>query len=260
MRRPKVSYNDVVNWVARFSRRLPLPDGLAAPVMVLAIACTANGYRPALAASSPEEILFQASDLKIYRTLSRQGTPVVVLTNVDAEGNLLSGGDGSRGVSQAPPALVPPGSSGAEGPCGRPGPERSGDGGAPGRPSSGGNIRVVVNGDGRTTPVDGREVDVSTDGSGGTTVIININPQASPERETAVLPAPLAYPIVAIGGLVGAYRYPDHMHFLGYEPGTSSPSWFGGLGLNAGNGFGLKNGTPCGRGFDCMFGPHSEPR
>jgi hypothetical protein len=213
---------------------------------------------PALAAPTPDEILFESRELKIYRTLSRDGTPVVVLTNVDAEGNFLSG----RAAPGSTPGTCPdPRASVAcagQGTDGRETPGRADSAPAPGESSSAGSVKVVVNRDGGAAPLDQRDVEVTADGSGGTTVIININPPAPPERETVVVPGPSPYPIVAIGGIVGAYRYPSHLNFLGYGLDTSSPSWFGGLGLNAGNGFGLKNGTPCERGFDCMFGPR-EP-
>jgi len=195
---------------------------------------------PTFAAPTSQEILFQSNDLKIYRATSERGVPVVVLTNLDALGNRLA------------PALDSEVGAGEAGTCA---PDRSPQAAAT---SSPGSVKVVVNQGGAEAPVDERNVEVTPDGPGGTTVIININPPASPEREIVVVPPPYTYPVVAIGGLQGGYRYPDHLNFLGYGPDTSSPSWFGGLGLNAGNGFGLSNGTPCTHGFDCMFGPRSK--
>src|SRR5262245_499034 len=61
-----------------------------------ALALTTWGTIPALADPAPDEILFQSAELKIYRTLSR-GTPVLVLTNVDAEGNFLAAREPSGG-------------------------------------------------------------------------------------------------------------------------------------------------------------------
>ncbi|OLC53419.1 MAG: hypothetical protein AUH92_06040 [Acidobacteria bacterium 13_1_40CM_4_69_4] len=244
-----------MNSDAPFSIRRTVPFGLAASVAGLATACLSMAFHPALAALSSEEVLFQSSDLKIYRTLSRQGTPVLVLTNVDAEGNLLSGGDGASSHPQTLSARTAPESPGAEEARGDLSREESGHAAAAGRASTGGAVRVVVNGEGGTAPVDQRDVEVTTDGTGGTTVIININPPEPGRRETIEVPAPLGYPLVAFGGLPGAFRYPEHLYFLGYGLDTSSPSMFGGLGLNPGNRFGLKPGTPCDRGFDCMFGP-----
>ncbi len=211
-----------------------------AGVSVIALAFALAMPSRALAAATPQEILFQSSELKIYRTTSPRGTPVVVLTNLDALGNRLAPTSDAE-VCAGDKERVPAVSTGSEGH------------GA--TTTSSGSVKVVVNQGGGEAPVDERNVEVTTDGPGGTTVIININPPASPEKETAVVPPSLVYPVVAIGGLPGAYRYPDHLYFLGYGPDTSSPSWFGGLGLNAGNGFGLSNGTPCTHGFDCMFGP-----
>jgi hypothetical protein len=236
--------------------RQVLPKVLPTASLALILGSATTAGHPALGAPTSDEIIYQSSGVKIYRAVSRRGTPVMVLTNLDGEGNRFpspggAGGDMAGTERQAPP-------------CGAEDPARKASGspdgnrvsGTPAGPPSG-SVKVVVNqGDG-AAQVDKRDVEVTADGSGGTTVIININPPASPEKEAVIVPAPLAYPVVAIGGLAGAYRYPDHLHFLGYGHDTSSPSWFGGLGLNAGNGFGLKSGTPCERGFDCMFGPPS---
>lgn len=230
-----------------------LPDGLAAWVIGLALTVTMLAPQPAHAAQPADEILFQSSDLRIYRTLSR-GTAVVVLTNVDAEGNLLSGGDGPCSHPQAAPARPVTGLPGAEG--AREG-SPTGKGGqaiAPASTTDGGAVKVVVNGDGGATPADQPDVVVTTDGTGGTTVIVNINP-ARPDKPDIVDVPAWSYPIIAFGGLLGGFHYPEHLYFLGYGPGTSSPSMFGGLGLNAGNRFGLKPASPCDKGFDCMFGP-----
>ncbi len=211
-------------------------------------------WHDASAATPGEAILYQSRDLVIYRAVDRHGAPVVVLTNLDQEGNALAG----------PDEAMPPDAPGprSEGESCRPAPlPAQGEVESPaGRQSAGGRVRVVVNrGDGQQ-PEDQGEVEVTSDGPGATTVVINVNPSTRSERETAVIPGGSFYPVLAYGGLVGPYRYPDHLYFLGYGPDTSAPSMFSGLGLNPGNRFGLQTGVPCGRGFDCMFGPpHERP-
>lgn len=252
----KLGYNGSMKSKVFPSRR-SLPRDLAAFATGLVLACTLIAPRPGHASLPPDEILYQSSDLKIYRTLSH-GTPVVVLTNVDAEGNFLSGDERFRGGPQATPTRPAPGSPDAGDGRGGPSTESGERGAVPGRTPSGSHVRVVVNAEGDSTPVDQGNVDVTTDGTGGTTVVININPPSPEKRDTVEVPAPLVYPFVALGGLAGGFRYPEHLYFLGYGLDTSSPSMFGGLGLNAGNRFGLKTGKPCDRGFDCMFGPEPQ--
>lgn len=187
----------------------------------------------ARAATPAEETIFQSSDLRIYRTVNRDGVPITVLTNVDADGQYFPGRPADA-PEQAARTLSPLPAGPPERPIAPP-------------------VKVVVNdGEGNSGALS-PEVEVSSESGGGTTVIINIHPPEPPRRETVVVP--VAYPPVVYGGLVGAYRYPDRQDFLGYSPGISSPSWFGGLGLNAGNHFGLKTGTACDKGYDCMFGP-----
>ena len=195
----------------------------------------------ARAATSAEETLFQSTDLRIYRTVNRNGVPIVVLTNVDAEGRYFPGRpveDPARDGRTIPPRPSVP----APAPV------------APERPPAP-PVKVVVNGGDGEAAADSHDVEVSTESGGGTTVIINIHQPDPAPRETVVIP--VAYPSVAYGTLAGPYRYPDHLYFLGYSPGTSSPSYFGGLGLNAGNRFGLKGGAACDQGYDCLFGPTS---
>ena len=190
----------------------------------------------------------------IYRTLDRHGTPVVVLTNLDEEGHALAG----PGEASSPEVPGPRSEGGTCQPA--PLPTQDDVESPAGKQAVGGRVRVVVNrGDGQQ-PADQGEVEVTSDGGGSTTVVVNVNPPSRPEHDTAVVPGVSCYPVLAYGGLVGPYRYPDHLYFLGYGPDTSSPSWFGGLGLNAGNRFGQQTGGSCGHGFDCMFGPpHGRP-
>src|SRR5262245_1403398 len=183
-------------------------------------------WTAARAATPTEETLFQSTDLRIYRTVIRDGVPIVVLTNVDAEGRYFPGRpaeDPARDEVVVPPRPSVPAPASA--------PER------PPAPQ----VKVVVNAGDGEAGADSHDVEVSTESGGGTTVIINIHQPDPPPRETVVVP--VVYPPVTYGTLAGPYRYPDHLYFLGYSPGTSSPSYFGGLGLNAGNRFGLPSGA-----------------
>lgn len=226
---------------------------LPAACLALFLAAAFMARHPVSAAPASDVIIDQSSGVMIYRGVSPRGTPVVVLTNLDEEGNRLPCPAADAAVSRlkTPSCGVEPQAQVESAPMDG---ERA-QGTPPGTPP--GTVKVVVRQSEGADEVDARDVEVTADGSGGTTVIININSPAAPERETVVVPAPLPYPIVAIGGVAGGFRYPDHLHFLGYGHDTSSPSWFGGLGLNAGNGFGLVTGRSCGNGFDCMFGPAS---
>ena len=234
--------------------RHALPGNFPAQCFALILASALVPGHPASGASRSDEILDPSSGVRIYRGVSRYGLPVVVLTNLDEAGNRLPSLGGAAGGAPASGRAASPcdGEDKAQGK-----PESADANRASGTPASPpvASVKVVVNQGEGTGEVDARDVEVTADGSGGTTVIININPPISPERETVIVPTPFAFPVVAVGGLAGGYRYPDHLPFLGYGHDNSSPSWFGGLVLNAGNGFGLKNGTPCGRGYDCMFGP-----
>lgn len=227
----------------------------ALPIVALIVAILVVSFvRPAHTAPGAEVVLFESHGLKIFRTLAADGTPVTVLTNVDADGNPLAvpapAGITPEGPGDGETAVGTGGESAGAGPA-RPVAPVPGPSGAPAAERL---VRVVVNQGGDSGAVDERDVEVTSDGPGGTTVIININPPPAPAPEPEIVPVLPSYPVVT-GALAGGYRYPDHLYFLGYAPGTSSPSWFGGLGLNAGNGFGLSNGAPCARGFDCMFGP-----
>jgi hypothetical protein len=228
----------LVRWGAK---QMPGPGArtvLPAGILGL-LTLAAAGPAPSRIAPPAEETLYQSDDLRIYRGTGRHGGPVLVLTNLDPQGNFFPGHrcDAPAVEERAKPSgsPSPPGSTA---PAGEAAPHST--------PAA--QVKVVVNrGDG-AAPAGTDEVEVKTDGGGGTTVIINIHPPAPPERQTVVVHA-------AIGGLVGSFRYPDHLHFLGYGHDTSSPSYFGGLGLNASNRFGLKTGVACERGLDCFFGP-----
>ena len=83
-------------------------------------------------------------------------------------------------------------------------------------------------------------------------VVVNVQP-----AEPAAYSLPL-YPVWT-GSIVGPYRYPNRIGFLGYGSGTASPGWFSGLGLNPGNNYGhRKEDKPNTTGFGAFFGPPSH--
>ncbi len=199
--------------------------------------------RGLLAGDAREGTIYATVDLRIYRALDRQGRPTVVLTNLDEYGNLL------RPTPDESPCAPP--SSPAEAPS-----AKESDKQAAGRAP----VQIIINqGGSGAGPDDSGAVDVRGGTDGDTTIVININnnpaPPAAPPSS-----APLVYPAVLVGGLPGPFRYPDHQPFLGYSLDGSSPGLFGGLGLNAGNQFGIKTGRSCEHGYDCMFGAaHGRP-
>ncbi len=224
--------------------------------LALAPALAVLAAYPVLASPDGDEILFQSSDLKVYRTVSRRGTPVVVLTNLDAEGNLLVpfAGFTEKSVSAVGQATSG-GSADRERGTGGPGEgQRTSDVSGTTRTDS---VKVVVK-RGGGAGIDDGDVEVTADGSGGTTVIINVNP-AAPEAERA--PAVVfSYPMVAYGGLAGGFHYPDHLYFLGYGPGNDTPVFFGGLGLSSTDRYARAAGRSWCSGSGCPVGPrHPSP-
>lgn len=207
-------------------------------VVFLALALLAPGTSPTAApASGPDtaEPVFASASLRIYRVVDSTGQPHLVLTNLDAEGNRLAA---EEMFASTPPLPVEASAWEQE--------NSRAEAEAPGEPTSGQREIHVDAGDDNVVRVD--------DGT-GTTIIININsppPPAPAEQE--IVPV-AAVPWVGWGTVVGGYEYPDELPFLGYSTGVGSPSWLGGLGLNAGNGYGLSTGKSCRRGFDCMFPP-----
>ncbi len=180
------------------------------------------------------EPVFESASLRIYRVLDSEGRQRLLLTNLDKDGHRLAPEDEQARSVESPgtrPEFNPP----------------------PAEPLSEEREIHVDAGDDNVVRVD--------DGR-GTTIIININPPPAPEPpappEQIIVPV-LSAPWVGWGSIVGRYRYPDNHPFLGYSTGVGSPSWLGGLGLNASNGYGLSTAKPCGRGFDCMF-PPTTPR
>ena len=226
--------------------RTPSRNALVAGVvgLLLSVSQVATLVVAADSMISPLDIIYESDEVRIYRMVRPNGQRAVVLTNLDAEGRRM-GGEIPAFYRRTSPIVRRAAES-------LPSPDEAlpvtsdyGAGGATPAP----DVQVIVNrGDGSQDAV---RVTPSGD---GTTVIINIDvgaPQAPP-------PVPVVFaPIAAVGGVPGPVRYPDHHHFLGYGHNNSAPGLFGGLGLNASNGYGISK-RPCGNGFDCMLGPQRE--
>jgi len=181
-----------------------------------------------------EHELYRSADLRIYRAVARDGGATIVLTNLDEQGNRF-GGEVVEASRTSPGAPSPPSASNLVASAG---------------PASGAPGSVAAD-----EPL---TAGVRDSAAPGTTIVININ-IAPPEPAVPDLVAPTVYPVVyqvaAPAGHSGRIGDLSNHHFLGYSLDVSSPGWFGGLGLNAGNRFGLKTGSSCGHGYDCMFGP-----
>jgi len=217
--------------------------GPAGPAAVfLAFTILVPGSVPTAAPASeapPAEPVFESASLRIYRVLDSAGRPRLLLTNLDEDGNRLApeeerAGPPSRSVSPPP---------------------------SPAEPRTRDSRGTLPESEEREIHVDaGEDNVVRVDDGNGTTIIININPPPAPPSppDQVIVPA-VGVPWVGWGSITGGYRYPDELPFLGYTPGVGSPSWMGGLGLHAGNGYGLSTAKPCARAFDCMF-PPTTPR
>jgi hypothetical protein len=208
----------------------------------------------ALTEGEDADVIFRSPDLRIYRALDRRGAVALVLTNLDEGGNLLRGSSDTPVCAPAP-SRTPDAGGSAPSASAATEPDRTSEGkaDASNEPAGHGGVTVTVNGGTDAGPAGGTQVEVSDGGQGGTTVVININnnPPAPPPA-----PVPVYYSsAVVVGGIAGAFRYPDRQPFLGYSLDGRSPGFFGGLGLNAGNRFGLKTGNSCGNGYDCLFAP-----
>jgi len=199
----------------------------------MAMAIGLGIFAPPTSGASGQE-LFRSADLRIYRAVVRDGGATIVLTNLDEEGNRFGGEvvEASRTSPGAPPPAAASNVVASAGPASA----------APGS--------VAAD---EPPTVEGRD-----SAAPGTTIVININ-VAPPEPVVPDVDARAAYPVVyqvaAPAGHSGRIGDLSNHHFLGYGLDISSPGWFGGLGLNAGNRFGLKTGSSCGHGYDCMFGP-----
>lgn len=193
-------------------------------VLISLMSLAGGSSTPGALAAEPE-LLFESETLRIYRVVDAGGVARLVLTNLDEEGELLAPDTGE---------VVAPRSRTAE------------------------RVEEIAE-----TVVEERPPNPSPatraefEGSaGGTTIIININ-NPPPAPAPATVPV-LVAPVFAVGGLRGPFRYPERQPFLGYGTGIGSPALFSGLGLNAGNRYGLKTGKTCDRGFDCLFPPTSD--
>ena len=257
------------------SRKPPRTSGrydlIAGPIVGL-LAGMLGGFLTVLQVATPafgadstattRDVIYESSEVRIYRTVRPDGQSAVVLTNLDAEGRRMGGEIPApyrpptpierRAVEDLPSPLADPADA-AVYPASDdalPAPPNAGAGAVAPVPE----VQVIVNrGDGSQDTVRQDAVRI-TPSAGGTTVIINIDAVAP--QPPAPVPVVFA-PIAAFGGVPGPIRYPEHHHFLGYGHNNSTPGLFGGLGLNASNGYGIRN-TPCGVGFECMFGPQTE--
>jgi len=205
-------------------------------VAALAVVLAGLGGSASLAAPASQDFIYQSVGLRIYRTTSRLGTPVVVLTNLDDEGNVLARHDGA-GEEGVPPRLPTAEEAEVAPPPLSPRPA------TPGEIPGGRGVSVLVHQGGDALPVDEQDVEVQSDGAGATTVVININLPAAPGGGTTFVPAP-SYPLFPYGGLAGPFHYPDHLYFLGYGPSNDTPVFFGGLGLSSTNRYARASGHP----------------
>ena len=198
----------------------------------------ATGPGDLLADSRHAGTVFQSESLRIYRVVDDRGRQRLVLTNLDNQGNRLSPDDDA---AEAPPNRGPVRPAAAV--------EMNEDRFDDETATEEREISVAI----------GEEKVVRVDDGKGTTIVININPPPAPAPapETIIVPAVITS-VIGFGGIAGPYRFPENHPFLGYGTGIRSPAWMGGLGLNAGNRYGLNTGTDCGPGFDCMFPPSAK--
>jgi hypothetical protein len=185
--------------------------GLARSTVLAGLVVT--GTQLALADGTPDQLVYQSPGLRIYRTVDRNGYPTLVLTNLDQQGTLL---DPVGEASECPPVDAS-----------RP-EEQSVPTEPPRSPRTG--IQVVINSGSGGDPSSPGDVTVRDDESGGATVVVNINTSPAPPSDESPLFAPF-YQVLASSGFIGAFRYPDHLPFLGYGTGASFPSFFSGLGM-----------------------------
>ena len=171
-----------------------------------------------------DEIIYRSGDLRIVRTYNRDGSVRVTLTNLDEDGNRLG--------AETEEALCPPQTVTSEA-------QETPEPGVPApRPI---DLRVHVNSSPSTPPDQGEDGgDGSYDGTGSETIVININTGGA---GTELPPYPVtSLPWIPVVGLPGAFRYPDHLPFLGYGTGASSPSLFAGAGHSGATHFSFGTG------------------
>ena len=206
----------------------------------------------ASAGQTQESILYESTGLKIYRGTTRLGAPAIVLTNLDDEGNVLAGGaGGASDQSRTKPSIDTVVAEPAPADGERAAPEERPEG----RVANG--VKVLVQHAGDATPLDERNVEVRSDGTGGTTVIINVNTVAPPEKSPQFIPE-FGYPMVVQGGIVGPFRYPDRLPFLGYGLKNDTPVYFGGLGFSSTERYARALGRQNDPATDCTKGRGAE--
>src|SRR2546427_119622 len=164
-------------------RRTTSRSILAVGPLGLALVLAVIPGRPPLADPIPEEIVYQSGGLRIFRAISRHGMPVMGLTNLDDAGNALAG-SGLAG-EEAHQAAGPCG-AGPASPVNPPPPNATPTSPTETRPS--GSVKVLVQEGGEAAAAGERDVEVQSDGAGGTTVIVNINAPAPPEKDMFFVP------------------------------------------------------------------------
>jgi hypothetical protein len=202
---------------------------LAAPAAVAASeedSAARDAAAPAKTTAECDETLLNARDLRIYRGVNRFGRATLILTNLDDEGNLLQPA-GERAYRPSPPR-----DRAADD---EPAPRADREDAAAATETA--PVRVSVRTDeGEERAADAGEIEVRSDAAGGTTIVININ-NNPPPAPAPPPPAVVTFPWGLYGGIAGAFRYPEHHHFLGYGHGVRSPSSFSALGLRASDRF-----------------------
>ena len=148
-----------------------------------------------------EERSFGESGDRFYLKVRDNGSLVYVFTNLDGDGNRLPEIDSDLNLS-----LIASG-----------GPAES----SPIRSASGPEVPEYLE-YGESIPV-----------AGPSTQVIVVQPPTPPAPAYAPPPYYGGYPGAFAGGIVGPYRYPERLNFLGYGAGNDFPIWFTGMGMKS---------------------------